>query len=436
MSIVIRGGTVVLENKTVQADLLIARGKIVRLGKAMRDPNAEIIDARGQYVFPGAIDPHTHHELDLGPGRRSLDTFTTGSATALAGGVTTMFDFAHQEKPGETLVQAYDRHCRKLINHPPRNRVLFHAGVMRLSADLEQQIRAVARRGVRSFKLYLNSPAMTSEFLHRAFAAIAAVKGRALLHCEDGPIIEFLRQRLHRAGKRAARYLPESRPAALEVASIVQAVALARLSGVKLYIVHLSTGEGAHIVALARQAGLAIVAETCPQYLLLDESIYRRRDGHVYTCTPPLRTKKDNAILWQALQHEAINFLATDHCPFTRAQKDRFRASFVNYVYGLPGVGMATPLMLSEMRRRKFSFPLMGRLLATNAARYFGLYPRFGVIRPGATADLFLYDPRQSYRLSDRAGLCDFNQFAGRLVNGRVTTTLLGGRVVYQHRGR
>jgi len=431
MNLIIRGGTLVLEEKTQVADMLVRSGKIARIGKGLRAPRAETVDARGQYVFPGAIDPHTHHELDLGPGRRSVDIFVSGSWVALMSGVTTMFDFAHQEKPGETLLRAFDRHQRTLRRQRLYNRILFHSGVMRLADDLEAQIAAVAKRGVRSFKLCLNSPAMTSEFLWRAFAAIARVDGIALLHCEDGQIVEYLKRTLHAAGKRAARFIPASRPASLETAALAQALTLARAHGTRLYIVHLSTGEGAQLIALAQQAGLPIVAETCPQYLLLDESIYRGRNGHLPTCTPPMRTKGDNAELWHALQHETISCLATDHCPFTRAQKNRFKASFVDYVYGLPGLGTAVPLLLSEMTRRKFPLPLMGRLLATNAARTFGLYPHLGVIRPGAAADLFLYDPRRPYRLPAQAGNCDWSPFAGRRVSGAVTTTIMDGQVAF-----
>ncbi len=427
MDLIIRGGTLVLENKTLRADLHIRNGHIHRWGKSLRVPRAETLDARGQYVFPGAIDPHVHHELNLGPGRQSSDTFVSGSTAALHGGVTTMFDFAHQEKPRETLVQAYARHLRKARGAV--NRVRFHAGIMRMSDDLEQQIADVAACGVRSFKLYLNSPQMNTEFLYRALRAISEVKGRALLHCEDGTLTEYLKRTYHAAGKRAAKYLPESRPAVLEIMALTQALILARECRTPLYIVHLSTGAGARAVAAAQATGLDVAAETCPQYLLLDESIYRRRDGHRYTCTPPLRTAADREVLWALLRDEIISCLGTDHCPFTKQQKDRGRASFVNYVYGLAGVETGPALMLTEMRKRNFGWPLMGRLLATNAARLFGLYPRVGVIAPGARADLFLYDPHGTHRLSCREWhmQSDVSQFEGWKLHGRISTVLTTG---------
>jgi len=279
--IIIKNGSIVKENSVVSADIWIKDGKIFKLARSISTVNNErsiIIDAAGKYIFPGALDPHTHHELNLGPGRMSSDTFATGSAAALNGGVTTIFDFAHQELPGETLLQAYRRVSKSARS--ANNRVFLHSGIMRLTDDLEKQISDVFKAGAHSFKIYLNSKTVNSEFLFRAFRAIAKLGGKILLHCEDGAIIEFLKKELHSQKKRSCKYIPESRPAYLELHSIITAATLAKNLNAEIYIVHLSTGAGAKFIEAAQQSGVKINAETCPQYLLLDDSVYKRKDGY------------------------------------------------------------------------------------------------------------------------------------------------------------
>ncbi len=431
--ILVRNGNVITENEVTKKDILISGDRIKKIAQGIKiDANkkVEVIDAAGKFVFPGAVDPHTHHELNLGAGRMSSDTFSTGTAAALAGGVTTIFDFAHQESKDETLKQAYIR-TRKLADKA-HNRVYLHGGIMNLTDDLEKQIEEAFKCGVTSFKIYLNSIRTTTEFLYRAFSKIAELKGRILLHCEDASIVEYLKKELHNAGRRSAKYIPASRPEFVEYHSIVSCSIIAEVTGAEIYIVHLSTGRGAAYIAEAQKRGVKISVETCPQYLLLTDEIYKRRNGHIFTCTPPFRKKEDNEILWKYLKNEVIKFIGTDHCPFTKMQKDKFSDSFVNYVYGLPGIQFSPVLMISEMRKRGFDYPLISRLLSTNAAKYFGLYPRLGVLKENSTADLFIYNPSIEQKLSYKNWLInsDFNQFEGHIVNGQIETVIFEGKEV------
>jgi len=226
MSLLIKGGTVVLEETTKKADLLIEKGKIKKLGARIAAKQAKtVIDAKGKYIFPGAIDPHVHLELDLGTGRRSSDTFASGSAAALNGGVTTMYTFAHQEKKDETLLQAYRR--RQKLTAKAKNRILFHAGIMYRNWGMERQIKEVFAEGVTSFKIYNNSLAINTEVLYRAFRTIGYLGGKVLLHCEDGRIVEYLKNNLHHRNRRTSCYVPDSRPAFVEHHSIVSSALLA-----------------------------------------------------------------------------------------------------------------------------------------------------------------------------------------------------------------
>jgi len=428
MAILIKNGKVVLEDKVIHADILIQKNKIFRIAENIRPvKKCEIIDASRKYIFPGAIDPHTHHELNLGKGRMSSDTFESGTAAALAGGVTTIFDFAHQELPGETLLQAYKRSIAAA--EKANNRIFFHGGIMNLTGDLEEQMNDAYRAGVKSFKVYTNSIKVNSEFLFRVIKKAGQLKAKVLIHCEDALIIEYLKKQLHLKNKRGCRYIPASRPDFLEYYSLISVAALAEHLGAEVYIVHLSSAISADFIKEARARGVKIKAETCPQYLLLTDEVYSKKDGFLYTCTPPFRKKKDTEKLWEMLKKEIIEFIATDHCPFLKSQKIEFSDSFVNYVYGLPGIQFSPLIMISEMRKRKFEFPLISRLLSVNASRYFGLYPEIGAIREGSKADLFIYNPAGKTVLSYRNWKInsDFNQFEGWSVSGNISTVIFDG---------
>lgn len=421
----------VLENRVIQSDILIENGRIKKISNKIKETGiGGVIDVENKLVFPGAIDPHIHLELNLGNGRVSSDTFETGTAAALNGGVTTVFDFAHQELQGETLLQAYNRSRKQSVS--AKNRLFFHSGIMNLTSDIEKQIEDVFKAGVKSFKIYLNSIKTNSEFLYRAIKKIGELNGKVLLHCEDAVIIEYLKKKLHNDNKRGPENIPESRPDYLELYSIMNAAVLAENLDAEIYVVHLSTAAGAEFIKKAQKKGIKINAETCAQYLLLTDAVYKKKDGYLFTCAPPFRKKKDNEALWNSLKSETVKFISTDHCPFLKDQKKKFSDSFINYVYGLPGVEYSPVLMISEMEKRKFDYPKIGRLISTNAAKYFGLYPETGAIKEGSKADLFVYNPNKPQKLSCKKwkSNCDFYQFENRIVNGTIEIVIFDGNLI------
>ncbi len=303
---------------------------------------------------------------------------------------------------------------------------------MNLTDDIEKQIDDVYRAGVRSFKIYLNSIKVNNEFLYRTFKKIGSLNCKALVHCEDAVIIEHLKKKLLSENKLGCKNIPEYRPDFLEYFSIVSASILAENLGTELYIVHLSTASGAKYIEMAKKRGVKIYAETCPQYLLLTDEVYKKKDGFLFTCTPPFRKKEDNEYLWKMLKKEIISFIATDHCPFLKKQKIAFSQDFTKYLYGLPGIEYSPIIMISEMRKRKFSYPLISRLLSTNAAKYFGLFPELGIIKENSKADLFVYNPAGQQILSWKNWKInsDFNQFEGMKVNGSIETVIFDGKIL------
>ncbi|MBP7652998.1 amidohydrolase family protein [Candidatus Dependentiae bacterium] len=431
MKTLLKNCRLVLENRVADSDLLIENDRISKISDNIKSAGIDnTIDIKKKIVFPGAVDPHIHLELNLGPGRMSSDTFESGTAAALNGGVTTVFDFAHQELPGETLLNAYQRSKKNSVS--AKNRLYFHSGIMNLSDNLEEQIDRVFKAGVKSFKIYMNSVKTNSEFLYRAIKKISSLKGKILLHCEDAVIIEYLKKKLHNENKRGCGNIPASRPDYLELYSIANAAILAENLDAEIYVVHLSTASGAEYIKQMQKQGVKISAETCAQYLLLTDDIYKKKDGFLFTCTPPFRKKRDNEVLWDSIKNETIKFISTDHCPFLKKQKQRFSGSFVDYVYGLPGVEFSPVLMISEMRKRKFDYSKISRLLSTNAAKYFELYPEIGVIKAGSKADLFVYNPDCRQKLSCRNWKtnCDFYQFENRVVDGKIEIVIFDGEIV------
>jgi dihydropyrimidinase len=430
MSILIKNGNVIFEDKVLKKDILINNNYIKKIDDDISEKTDKVIDATDKYIFPGVIDPHTHLDLDLGIQRVSSDSFETGSNAALNGGVTTMFTFAHQELENETLKNAYCR--RKKMAISSKNKILFHSGIMHLSDDIENQIEEISELGVKSFKIYLNNPNTNSELLYRCFKKVKEINGKILLHCEDYSIIEFLKNELKKNNKISSEYIPESRPDFLEYYSITQCAILAEQLGTEIYIVHLSSGKSAKLICELQNRGIKINAETCSQYLLLTDSVYKKKDGYIYTCTPPFRKKEDNKILWDYLKQEIIKFIATDHCPFMLNQKEKYKNDFTKFVYGLPGVEISPILMISEMKKRNFDFPLISRLLSTNIAKYFNLFPSIGVLKNGSYADLFIYNPNDKTILSHKTWKtnCDFNQFEGWECDGKIENVILNGKII------
>jgi len=431
LDLVIKGGTVVTDAGIDKIDVGIEGETFAALGPQLSGKRE--IDATGLLVLPGAIDAHTHLELPV-RGSRSSDDFLSGTIAAACGGVTTIADFsvgAPETSIPEEIEARLKTAAKAAIDYT------LHGEVVGWQTGRESEFAGAIGLGVRTFKFYMaysRSGRMSNDAtLYHAFAALASHGGRAMVHAENDTIINALTDALAAGGKLDIGALPRSRPAICETEAIARAATIARYTGTPLHIAHVSSAAGLNAVAAARMAGGTITAETCPQYLLLDETVYAKPDGHLYAATPPLRSQTDCRALWDSLATGTIDLVATDHCPFTRDQK-RWTGSFLDLPYGLPGVETLLPLMHSEgVVRHRISLEQTVNLVSSAPAKVLGVYPRKGTIAVGSDADLVLVDPDSAWMISASTlhMATDFNPYEGHKVVGRPVMTLSRGRVVF-----
>jgi dihydropyrimidinase len=429
--LVIKNGTIVTGKETVQADIAVDKESIAAIGHGLA--GQEEIDASGGLIFPGIIDAHTHMALPVS-GTRSSDDFFTGTLAAACGGVTTIVDFT--VGTSETTIPT-DIEARKRTARPAVIDYGFHAEVIGWQPGQEGQFEEALGLGVNTFKFYAAYAASgrrsDNGVLYHAFGALADLDGVALIHCEDEAIIDSILRQLDEKELGRMANLAVSRPPICEASAITQVAYLAQQTGVRAHIVHVSSGLGLAAVRGAKNQGIRITAETCPQYLLLDSALYDKKNGHLFSASPALRTKQDQAQLWQGLADGTLDLVATDHCPFTREQKT-WNGSFLDLPYGLPGVETLLPIMYSEgVVKGRIPLTAIPRLLCEGPARINGLYPRKGTLSAGASADIVLFDPKKEWTLSpERLHMnTDFSPYAGLKVRGKVATTILRGRVIY-----
>ncbi len=414
---VISGVQVVTPRGVRAGGVVVREGKIARVGKIRA--RGELVSAPGLLLLPGAIDAHVHLELPVA-GTRSADDFLSGTRAAAAGGVTTVLDFTlgAPEKPlpkavEERLVQA----APAVVDFSLR------AEMIGWTPDRGGELSQAAELGVRSFKFYLayaDSGRRTPlGVLKEAMEAIRKLGGVAMVHCEAEELVDP-----------GGGPFPSARPALAEEVAIAEVAVLARRTGCPTYIAHISSADGLAAFRAGQEAGAPLFGETCPHYLLLTEEVYLREDGHQFSVTPPLRTPRDQAALWQALAQRELQAVATDHCPFTREQKERARGEPARLPSGLPGVETLLPLLFSEgVAKGRISLSQLVWYLGEGPARAFGLWPRKGGILPGADADLVLLDPQASWQIQAEAlhTASDFSPYQGWQGRGRVVGVLLRG---------
>lgn len=430
----IRGGTVVTADDERSADVLVRNGKITEVRPHI-DADAEIIDASRLLVLPGVVDPHTHLLLDTGTAR-TADDFETGSGSAAAGGVTTYLDFAPQQR-GQNFIEALAAR-RQLIDGRSHVDYGVHLNITQLPAGWERDLDALVDAGVTSAKIYTTYRDTIFYADDWTWYRLMERSGRAGLlvqvHAENDAIVEGMARQLVDAGKGSLRYHAAARPAAAEAEAVARGLLFSRLTGSPLYFVHLSTPLAVDLITEARRQGIRAIAETCPHYLVLDDSRYGGDDAARYVMTPPLRDAQSQVGLWQRLQDGAIQSIGSDHCGF--ALSDRAGIDdFTRVSPGIPGVETSLLLLYSfGVKSGRLRLRDLVRLLSTNPAKIFGLWPRKGSIAPGSDADIVIFDPRPERSLSaselhSRAG---FSPYEGLTVSGHVTTTILRGEVVYR----
>ncbi|MGO9204569.1 MAG: dihydropyrimidinase [Candidatus Limnocylindrales bacterium] len=441
--LLIRGGTVVDRRGARREDVLLDGERIAAVGPALDTTGAQVVDAGGAYVIPGGIDVHTHFALPVGA-VTAADDFASGTLAAACGGTTCVIDFAGagREPWEEALATWHERAAgRAVVDYG------FHLTVTELpegQAGANARFREFAERGVTSVKLYMAYPErlmVDDATLARALVASRATGVRVCVHAEDGLAIESLIARALAEGEVGPAAIPSVRPPSVEAAAIRRVTELANEAGAWAYIVHLSSADGLGAVLAARDEGADVHAETCPHYLFLDQGRLAEPSDEAldYVCAPPLRGEHDRGALWAALGSGALESVATDHCPFTRADRRRGTAAgaaawrnFTEIPGGLPGVETRVSLVYQGVRDGRLSLERWVDAIAGAPARLFGLDGRKGAIQPGHDADVVVFDPQATRRLTARwlHSRSDHSPYADMELTGWPALTLSRGRIV------
>jgi len=434
----IRNGEVVTASDRFTGDVGIVAEKIVALGTTLPAENAgRVIDAKGKYVIPGGIDVHTHLDMPFG-GTTSADDFESGTIAAAFGGTTSLIDFAIQYK-GQTLRTAFDTWMKKAEAKAAID-YAFHCILTDLPDARLEEMNALVREGVTSFKLFMAYPGVfmvEDGLIFKAMSQTAQNGGLICMHAENGGAIDVIVRRALAEGKTAPKYHALTRPTTAEAEATARAIALAEMAGAAVYIVHLSCNDALEKVREARDRGIPAYAETCPQYLYLDDSLYDRPgfEGAKWVMTPPLRPKWHQEKLWEGLRRDDLQVVSTDHCPFCfKEQKEMGVGDFTKIPNGAPGIETRLMLLHEGVRKGRITLNRFVQLVSTAPAKMFGLYPRKGTIAVGSDADIVIFDPNKEVVLSAKTHhmKVDYNPFEGTRIVGAPSAVLVRGKPVIE----
>lgn len=433
MKTLFKNGTIVNAEGSRTADVLVCNDKIKLIGENIQSDKARVVDCTGLLLFPGAIDAHTHFDLDV-CNTTTADDFYTGGRAALKGGTTMVVDFACPNK-GESLQYGLELWHKKADGRTACD-YGFHMTIDDWNESIKGEIPQMIRQGVTSFKMYLTYPAMMigdGEMLMalqelKKYGAIAGV------HCENAGMIDALIAERKAAGDLGPAAHPKSRPPMMEAEAVGRLLKMAYVADTPVVTVHTTCAAALEEIRAARARGQKVYVETCPQYLLLEDRYYGlpNFEGARYVCAPPLRKTSDQAALWRALAAGEIQTVSTDHCSFTLKQKDAGRGDFTKIPGGVPGVETRFELMYSYgVAAGRISKEKMVEVLSANPAKLYGVWPRKGAIAEGFDADIVVYDPKGEHAIhaDDMIANVDYNPYEGFPINGSIRQVWLRGRL-------
>ena len=432
--ILFKGGMVVSARGVRKADVLVSGDKIAAVGRHL-SADAQVVDVSGKLIFPGFIDAHTHFDLEVSD-TVTADDFESGSQSAIAGGVTTVVDFATQNK-GETLSDALNNWHMKAFGKSSCD-YAFHMAISDWREDIKNELPAMFEQGVTSFKVYMIYDAMelSDREIYELMTELKRYGGIVGCHCENSGIIGKLREEALERGETEPKFHPLTRPDYTEAEAVNRFLSIAKAADAPCIVVHLSTCGGYKEILRARDDGVLVYAETCPQYLLLDDRVYEAPFdvASKYICSPPLRKPEDKKALWDALKTNNADTVSTDHCSFTMEQKRAGEGDFTKIPNGMPGVETRAILLYTYgVKKRRISVPQMCAYLSENPARLYGMYPRKGAIKAGSDADIVIFEPKGHGKIT--AGKCHskcgYTPFEGVKTVGAVEQVYLRGELVY-----
>lgn len=433
-----KGGTVVSGDGLQKLDILVKGEKILAVGEHLEFRDAEIEDVRGKLLFPGFIDAHTHMALEVS-GTITADRFDTGTKAEIAGGTTCIIDFATQNK-GETLFEALENWHRKADGQSSCD-YAFHLALSEWNEEISRELEQVAADGISSFKLYMTYDNMVDDkTMYEVLTRLKELGGIAGVHCENKGIIDARLELLlkEKGNCRNVADYPATRPAEAEAEAIHRLLTIAKCVDTPVIVVHLSTAAGYREIERARAKGQTVYVETCPQYLLLDDSRYSLPEGQGrrYMIAPPLRKRADQEVLWQALKEEKLQTIATDHCSFNLEQKSAGEEDFAKTPCGMPG-GEERPALIYQfgVNEGRLTLEQMCKYLSENPAKQYHLYPQKGTLAPGSDADIVVWNPETEWVISKETqhANVDYCPMEGTKIRGRAEKVFLRGELISQN---
>jgi dihydropyrimidinase len=448
MTLLIKGGTIISASETFVSDILIEGEKIIQLGLNIADqPGFDVVDASGKIIMPGGVDVHTHFDLPMF-NTVSSDDHYTGHKAAAFGGTTTVIDFIPQTC-NELIKDVDDWHAK--ADHNAAVDFGFHMNITSYNQSVANQIPSLLDDGISSLKVftaYNNKLRLDDVNIFKMMRIASEYGFLTMLHAENGDIIDILVEEALNSGHKSPIWHARTRPSWGAEEAVARGVSLSAHTGAPLYIVHMNSAGEADQLQYARDKGLLVMGETCPQYLFFTENNLEQEDGAKWICSPPMRTKEDNERLWLGISEGTIQTIATDHCPFfydgTKSiqyegksimipGKELGKDDFTKIPNGLPAVGDRLPVLWTEgVGKGRISANQFVALTATNPAKIFGMYPIKGAILPGSDADIVIWDPNKSveYGVSWAKHRTDYNLFEGWHLVGYPEKVFLRGKLL------
>ncbi|MBK8822455.1 MAG: dihydropyrimidinase [Anaerolineales bacterium] len=446
MATLIKNGTLITASDTFQSDILIEGEIIVQIGKDLTHPSADVIDATGKLIMPGGIDPHVHLDLPMFDTVSSDDHYT-GHKAAAFGGTTTAMDFVVLEHEGfKYSVDLWmEKAAKAAIDYS------FHMNLTQFSDKIAKEIPSLMEMGIQTLKVFTAYNGRLRIDDGSIFKALRIAKENGMLmmaHCENGDVIETLVQQALADGHTDPEWHALTRPSWGAVEATLRMAAMAEQADSPVYIVHMNAGGEVDMLRYARERGVKVMGETCPQYLFFTEDALSREDGSKWICSPPMRTEMDNARLWQGLHDGTLQTIGTDHCPFffdgtqpivyegkeiAIAGKELGKYNFTKIPNGLPGIQDRMPILWTYGVQTGHITPnQFVAYMSTNPAKIFGLYPRKGALVPGADADIVIWDPekRVKHGIAQSHQRTDYNLYEGWELAGYPEKVFLRGKLI------
>jgi dihydropyrimidinase len=446
MAILIKNGTLITSSETIEADVLVEGETIKQIGKNLGHPNAEIIDATGKLIMPGGIDPHVHLDLPMF-GTVSSDDHYTGHKAAAFGGTTTVMDFIVLEPEGfkHSADLWFEKSAKAAIDYS------FHMNLTRFNDSIAKEIPSLRDLGITTLKVFTAYNGRLRIDDGSIFKAMQIARDNGMLvmaHCENGDVIETLTEQALAAGHTTPEWHALTRPAWGAVDATLRVAGMASDAGASVYIVHMNAGGEVDMLKYARERGVKVMGETCPQYLFFTIDHLRRPDGSKWICSPPMRTVQDNTRLWEGLSEGILQTVGTDHCPFfyngnqpafyegskiAIPGKELGKDDFTKIPNGLPGIEDRLPVMWTYgVRAGKITANQFVAYHSTNPAKIFGLYPRKGALLPGSDGDILIWDPEKKvkYGVARAHHRTDYNLYEGWDLVGYPEKVFLRGKMI------